>query len=52
MRSLGEAGVVERESEAFLLENDVDYSVFAEEVLACLPKQLPWSVPQVRAEMG
>ncbi len=52
MRSLGEAGVVERESEAFLIENEVDYSEFSEEVLACLPKQLPWSVPQVRGGLS
>ncbi len=50
MRSLGEAGAVERESEAFLLENEVDYSPFPEEVLACLPNstQLPWVAPLVR----
>lgn len=39
--------MVERESEAFLLENEIDDAKFPEEVLDCLPKQLPWSVPQV-----
>ena len=47
MRSLGEAGEIERESEAFLIENDVDYSEFQSEVLECLPKQSPWTIPQV-----
>ena len=47
MRSLGEAGEVERESEAFLLENEIDSSEFSESVLDCLPKQLPWTIPQV-----
>ena len=47
MRSLGEAGEIERESEAFLIENDVDYSEFQPEVLECLPKKSPWSIPQV-----
>ncbi len=48
MRSLGEAGLVEGESEAFLVENEVDYSPFPDEVLACLPTQLPWTAPPVR----
>jgi DIS3-like exonuclease 2 len=32
MRSLGEAGEIEPETEGILIENDVDYSEFTEEV--------------------
>ena len=47
MRSLGEAGEIEPETESFLLDNEVDYSEFSKDVLDCLPKDLPWSIPEV-----
>lgn len=47
MRSLGEAGEIEPETESFLLDNDIDYSEFSADVLECLPKDLPWSIPEV-----
>eukprot|EP00731_Ephydatia_muelleri_P024265 Em0016g536a len=46
MRSLGEAGEIEPETESFLLDNDVDYSEFSADVLDCLPKDLPWAIPE------
>ncbi|XP_041377898.1 DIS3-like exonuclease 2 [Gigantopelta aegis] len=45
-RSLGEAGQIEPETEALLIENDVDYSEFSDKVLACLPSETPWVIPQ------
>ncbi|CAC5394876.1 DIS3L2 [Mytilus coruscus] len=46
MRSLGEAGEIEPETEGILIENDVDYSEFTEEMLSTLPVQtLPWQIP-------
>ena len=47
MRSLGEAGEIEPETESFLFDNDVDYSEFSADVLDCLPKDLPWAIPEV-----
>ena len=47
MRSLGEAGLVEVETEALLVDNDIDSADFSEEVNACLPKEKPWTIPQV-----
>ena len=47
MRSLGEAGVVEGETEALLIDNDIDYEEFSDEVNACLPKDEPWTIPKV-----
>ena len=46
MRSLGEAGEIEPETEGILIENDVDYSEFTEEALSSLPvHELPWQIP-------
>ncbi|XP_033642350.1 DIS3-like exonuclease 2 [Asterias rubens] len=45
-RSLGEAGEIEPETEGMLMEHGVDYSDFSDEVIACLPKNLPWTIPQ------
>lgn len=48
-RMLGEAGDIEPETEAMLLEYDVDESDFSEEVLSCLPDigSEQWKIPQV-----
>lgn len=45
MKSLGQAGEIEPETEGILTEYDVDFSEFSEEVLGCLPQELPWSIP-------
>ena len=47
MRSLGEAGEIEPETESFLLENEIDCGDFTPEALDCLPKNLPWTLPKV-----
>ncbi|KAJ3595724.1 hypothetical protein NHX12_005027 [Muraenolepis orangiensis] len=44
-KSLGQAGEIEPETEGILMEYDVDFSEFPDEVLDCLPKSLPWSIP-------
>lgn len=44
-KTLGQAGEIEPETEGILLEYEVDFSEFSEEVLACLPKNLPWTIP-------
>ena len=46
MRILGEAGDIERENEAILLENNIDFSDFSREITDSLP-QLPWTIPKV-----
>ena len=46
LRSLGEAGEIEGESEAILLENDVNFADFSKYIIDSLP-QLPWSIPKV-----
>ncbi|CAD5318750.1 unnamed protein product [Arabidopsis thaliana] len=43
VRPIGKIGDKETETEVVLIENDVDYSPFSSQVLACLPP-LPWSV--------
>ncbi|XP_072330384.1 DIS3-like exonuclease 2 isoform X2 [Scyliorhinus torazame] len=45
-KSLGQAGEIEPETEGILIEYDVDFSDFPEEVLECLPKSLPWTIPK------
>lgn len=45
MKSLGQAGEIEPETEGILTEYDVDFSEFSEEVVGCLPQDLPWSIP-------
>ena len=47
MRSLGEAGELEPETNSFLLENDIDSGDFPQSVLDCLPQDFPWSIPRV-----
>lgn len=44
-KTLGQAGEIEPETEGILMEHDVDFSDFSSEVLECLPKNLPWSIP-------
>uniref|UniRef100_A0A3Q2QXN8 DIS3-like exonuclease 2 n=1 Tax=Fundulus heteroclitus TaxID=8078 RepID=A0A3Q2QXN8_FUNHE len=44
-KTLGQAGEIEPETEGILTEYDVDFSEFTEEVLDCLPKNLPWTIP-------
>ncbi|KAL4608149.1 DIS3-like exonuclease 2 isoform X1 [Arapaima gigas] len=45
LKSLGVAGEIEPETEGILMEYDVDFSDFSEEVLQCLPQNLPWAIP-------
>lgn len=49
-RSLGEAGEIEPETEGILLEYGIDFGPFSDEVLACLPQQTPWKVPEKELE--
>ena len=49
-RSLGEAGEIEPETDSILLINEIDSSPFCQEVLDCLPKDLPWKIPQEELE--
>ncbi|KAJ8274659.1 hypothetical protein COCON_G00092840 [Conger conger] len=44
-KSLGQAGEIEPETEGILMEYDVDFSEFSEDVLQCLPQNLPWTIP-------
>ncbi|KAE8291272.1 DIS3-like exonuclease 2 [Larimichthys crocea] len=44
-KTLGQAGEIEPETEGILIEYDIDFSEFSDEVLNCLPKDLPWSIP-------
>ncbi|XP_042573567.1 DIS3-like exonuclease 2 isoform X2 [Cyprinus carpio] len=44
-KTLGQAGEIEPETEGIMTEYDVDFSEFLEEVLNCLPQDLPWSIP-------
>ncbi|XP_032386765.1 DIS3-like exonuclease 2 isoform X1 [Etheostoma spectabile] len=44
-KTLGQAGEIEPETEGILIEYDVDFSEFSDEVLDCLPKNLPWTIP-------
>ncbi|XP_022341757.2 DIS3-like exonuclease 2 isoform X1 [Crassostrea virginica] len=46
MKSLGEAGEIEPETEGMLIENGVDFSEFPQEAIDSLPVQeLPWKIP-------
>lgn len=45
-KTLGQAGEIEPETEGILMEYKVDISEFSDEVLNCLPKNLPWSIPE------
>ncbi|XP_012583594.1 PREDICTED: DIS3-like exonuclease 2 [Condylura cristata] len=44
-KSLGQAGDIEPETEGILTEYGVDFADFSAEVLGCLPKVLPWTIP-------
>ncbi|XP_069020541.1 DIS3-like exonuclease 2 [Embiotoca jacksoni] len=44
-KTLGQAGEIEPETEGILTEYDVDCTEFSDEVLDCLPKNLPWTIP-------
>ncbi|XP_031757684.1 DIS3-like exonuclease 2 isoform X2 [Xenopus tropicalis] len=46
MKSLGQAGEIEPETEGILVEYGVDFSDFPDKVLQCLPQDLPWTIPQ------
>ncbi|XP_072264414.1 DIS3-like exonuclease 2 isoform X2 [Pyxicephalus adspersus] len=46
MKSLGQAGEIEPETEGILTEYGVDFSDFSKNVLQCLPQSLPWAIPQ------
>ncbi|KAM3932088.1 DIS3-like exonuclease 2 isoform 2-T2 [Leptodactylus fuscus] len=46
MKSLGQAGEIEPETEGILTEYGVDFSEFSNVVLKCLPQNLPWTIPQ------
>ena len=47
VRSLGEIESAEEETEALLLEHDVEYRPFSKNVLDCLPEEgTNWTVPQ------
>lgn len=50
VRILGEVGDIERESEAILLENSIEFADFSEEIIGNLP-QLPWMIPKVCARI-
>ncbi|XP_072560603.1 DIS3-like exonuclease 2 isoform X2 [Paramormyrops kingsleyae] len=45
VKSLGLAGEIEPETEGILTEYDVDFAEFSEDVLQCLPQDLPWTIP-------
>ena len=49
-RSLGEAGEIEPETEGILLEYGIDSGPFSDEVLACLPQETPWKIPEKELE--
>ncbi|XP_056421507.1 DIS3-like exonuclease 2 isoform X2 [Hyla sarda] len=44
MKSLGQAGDIEPETEGILTEYGVDFSEFSNNELQCLPKNLPWTI--------
>ncbi|XP_077391765.1 DIS3-like exonuclease 2 [Festucalex cinctus] len=44
-KTLGQAGEIEPETEGILLEYDVDFSEFSDEVIDCLPRNVPWNIP-------
>ena len=47
MRSLGEAGEIEPETESILRELEIDFDEFPASVLECLPTVKPWRIPVV-----
>ncbi|KAM3605193.1 uncharacterized protein V6R79_022077 [Siganus canaliculatus] len=49
-KTLGQAGEIEPETEGILTEYDVDFSEFSDEVLDCLPKNRPWTIPPEEIE--
>ncbi|XP_014859932.1 PREDICTED: DIS3-like exonuclease 2 [Poecilia mexicana] len=49
-KTLGQAGEIEPETEGIMIEYNVDFSEFPQEVLDCLPKTLPWTIPPEEIE--
>ncbi|CAK8697461.1 DIS3-like exonuclease 2 [Clavelina lepadiformis] len=43
--AVGQSGDIKAETKRILIDNDIDHEEFSEEVLACLPKNLPWTIP-------
>nr|CAB3238077.1 DIS3-like exonuclease 2 [Phallusia mammillata] len=43
---IGEAGEVATETTSILIDHDVDFQDFSPSVTDCLPKDLPWMIPQ------
>ena len=50
MRSLGEAGHIEPETESILVSNDIDYSPFDADVIKCLPNGDTWTITKAELE--
>jgi len=44
LRNLGESGLIEPETEAILINNNIDSSAFSDRVLNCLPDVQTWKV--------
>uniref|UniRef100_A0A3P9N1Q2 DIS3-like exonuclease 2 n=1 Tax=Poecilia reticulata TaxID=8081 RepID=A0A3P9N1Q2_POERE len=49
-KTLGQAGEIEPETEGIMIEYNVDFSEFPQEVMDCLPKTLPWTIPPEEIE--
>ncbi|XP_054889759.1 DIS3-like exonuclease 2 [Poeciliopsis prolifica] len=49
-KTLGQAGEIEPETEGIMIEYNVDFSDFPQEVLDCLPETLPWTIPPEEIE--
>ncbi|XP_043989135.1 DIS3-like exonuclease 2 isoform X2 [Gambusia affinis] len=49
-KTLGQAGEIEPETEGIMIEYNVDFSEFPQEVLDCLPRTLPWTIPPEEIE--
>ena len=50
MRSLGEAGHIEPETEAIIMSNNIDSSEFQEDVVSCLPDGSTWKITKEELE--
>jgi len=50
IKSLGDAREIEPATEGILIEKDIDYSPFSDEVVACLPTDHPWEIPKAEYE--
>ncbi|XP_059157006.1 DIS3-like exonuclease 2 [Physella acuta] len=47
VRSLGEAGEIDPETSALLIELDIDDSPFSDKVIQCLPTNSTWTIPDL-----